>query len=126
MGITGEYPFHYGAVDYNIGGTDGKLVLYLLGYTGGRAFLDAYVRRFPKQQPGIEKCIDWLNKRESLGVFLAKLLPMVRTLISIPAGIIRMNFLKYTVSSALGIFLWNLAFVGAGYLLGDAVFTYFT
>lgn len=106
-------------------GLVGSWILYLLGYTGGRAFLNAYVKRFPKQQSGIEKCIDWLNRRGSVGVFLAKLLPMVRTLVSIPAGIIQMNFLKYTVSSVLGIFLWNLMFVGAGYFLGDAVFTYF-
>ena len=50
------------------------------------------------------------------------LIPMVRTLISIPAGVLKINFMKYTVSSALGVFVWNLIFVGAGYFLGDAVF----
>ena len=49
-----------------------------------------------------------------------KLLPMVRTLISIPAGVVRMDFCVYTVSSAMGVFLWNLVFIGAGYFFGEA------
>ena len=44
---------------------------------------------------------------------------MVRTLISIPAGVVRMDFRVYTVSSAMGVFLWNLVFVGAGYFFGE-------
>ena len=50
---------------------------------------------------------------------------MVRTLISIPAGVMKMDFWKYTLSSVLGVAVWNFFFVGAGYLLGDAVFQYF-
>ena len=46
---------------------------------------------------------------------------MVRTLISIPAGMVSLNFGTYTVSSLLGVFTWNLVFVGAGYFFGDAV-----
>ena len=47
---------------------------------------------------------------------------MVRTIISIPAGVIRMDLMKYVVSSTCGIFVWNFVFVGAGYVLGDKVF----
>ena len=47
---------------------------------------------------------------------------MIRTIISIPAGVIRMNFVKYTISSALGIFVWNFFLIGAGYMMGDQVF----
>ena len=59
-------------------------------------------------------------------VFVSKLLPMVRTLISIPAGMVKMDFAKYTVSSVCGIFLWNLTFVGAGYFFGDAAINFLT
>lgn len=55
---------------------------------------------------------------------MGKLIPVMRTLISIPAGVLKLNFWKYTVSSALGVAVWNLVFVGAGYFLGDAVFLY--
>ena len=61
-----------------------------------------------------------LREKGCIGVFVSKLLPMVRTIISIPAGMVKMDFLKYTVSSTVGIFLWNLVFVGAGYFFGDA------
>ena len=61
----------------------------------------------------------YLQQKGSVGIFVSKLIPMVRTLISIPAGIIRMDFMKYCISSTLGIFVWNLIFVGAGYLFGD-------
>lgn len=48
---------------------------------------------------------------------------MVRTLVSIPAGVVRMELGKYVLCSVCGIFIWNLVFVGAGYLLGDRIFT---
>ena len=52
-----------------------------------------------------------------------KLLPLARLLISIPAGMISMNFTKYTISSLMGVALWNLIFIGAGYFLGDSVWS---
>lgn len=66
--------------------------------------------------------MDYLRKKGVIGVFISKLVPVMRTLISIPAGVIGMNFGKYVVSSTMGVFVWNLVFVGAGYVLGDAVF----
>lgn len=54
-------------------------------------------------------------------MFISKLIPMLRTLISIPAGIVGLDFASYTISSVVGVFLWNLVFVGAGYFMGDTV-----
>ena len=51
-------------------------------------------------------------------------MPLVRTLLSRPAGVPTRNFVKDSVSSALGVFVWNFVFVGAGYVLGDTVFAY--
>ena len=67
-----------------------------------------------------------MRKKGAPGVFVSKLLPMVRTLVSIPAGMISMDFLSYTISSLLGVLVWNLVFVGAGYYLGDAVWNLLT
>lgn len=100
----------------------GSLFLYGLGRKGGELFLNAYAKRFPKQKEPLEKNLEWVRRRGCAGVFIGKLLPMIRTLVSIPAGVVRMNLLKYTVSSACGILIWNFVFVGAGYLLGDSVF----
>lgn len=102
----------------------GSWILYFLGLKGGELFLNAYLKKFPKQRPAIERNMELIRKRGSFGVFVAKLIPMIRTLISIPAGVTRMDFVKYTLSSVMGIFIWNLVFVGAGYFFGDAVFGY--
>ena len=69
----------------------------------------------------IEGKMEFLRSKGNLGVFISKLIPMVRTLISIPAGVIRLNFLEYSIYSALGILIWNGAFMSAGYIFGDIV-----
>lgn len=105
-------------------GLTGSLILYYLGYKGGELFLQKYLDKFPRQRPAIEAKLKWIREKGSVGIFFSKLIPMVRTLVSIPAGVSKMNLIKYTVSSTLGICLWNLFFVGAGYFLGDAVIGY--
>ena len=105
-------------------GLTGSLILYYLGYKGGELFLQKYLEKFPKQRPFIEEKLEWVRRRGSAGIFVSKLIPMIRTLISIPAGASKMNLASYTVSSTLGILVWTLVFVGAGYLCGDAVFQY--
>lgn len=102
-------------------GLIGSLVLYYLGWCGGNAFLKMYIKRFPKQKNAIEKNMDIIRQKGAVGVFVSKLIPMLRTLISIPAGVVKMNLMTYIVSSVLGIFLWNLAFMGVGYFFGDMI-----
>lgn len=109
-----------------IAGMLGSWMLYWMGYKGGDFFLKKYFHKFPKQQTVIESKMNYLRQKGAMGIFISKLIPMVRTLISIPAGVIKMNFITYTVSSLLGVFLWNLVFVGAGYWMGDTVFTMFS
>lgn len=101
-------------------GLTGSWILYLLGRLGGPKVMNFYFKKFPKQQGVIEEKMEMIREKGSMGVFVSKLLPMVRTIISIPAGMVRMDFIKYTVSSTIGIFIWNLVFVGAGYFFGDA------
>lgn len=105
-------------------GLTGSWILYFLGRLGGEAFFKFYVKKFPKQRELIEKNVEVLRRKGAVGVFVGKLIPMLRTLISIPAGMISMEFGKYTLSSVLGVLVWNLVFVGAGYFLGDAVWRF--
>lgn len=120
----GNISFFWAMVLTVAAGLLGSWLLYLLGYKGGELFLNAYLNKFPKQRPAMERRFEWIRKKGSVGIFISKLIPMVRTIISIPAGVLKMNFMRYTVSSALGILVWNLLFVGAGYFLGDAVLPY--
>lgn len=101
-------------------GLTGSWALYFLGRLGGPKLMGFYFKKFPKQKAVIEDKMEMIREKGGVGVFVSKLLPMVRTIISIPAGMVKMDFMKYTVSSAMGIFLWNLVFVGAGYFFGEA------
>lgn len=103
-------------------GLVGSWILYFLGRLGGNVFLKAYIKKFPKQQKAIDRNFEMIRQKGCIGIFVSKLIPMVRTLISIPAGVLKIDFMKYTVSSALGICVWNFAFVGAGYVFGNKVF----
>lgn len=100
----------------------GSLCLYALGRFGGSKLLPWYYKKFPAHQETIEKNIDWLKEKGCIAVFIAKLLPAVRTLISIPAGIIEMDLKKYVITSTCGIMIWNFVFVGAGFVMGDEIF----
>lgn len=123
MAARGNIHFFWVMVITVAAGLLGSLMLYALGRKGGEVFLNAYTKRFPKQKEPLEKNLEWVRNKGCMGVFLGKLLPMVRTLVSIPAGVVKMDLGKYVLSSACGIFIWNLVFVGAGYLLGDQVFS---
>ena len=90
-------------------------ILYFLGYYGGDFLLKKYLNKFPKQEGYITGKMAYLTAKGNLGVFISKLIPMARTLISIPAGTLKLNFWGYTLSSALGIFLWNAGFIAMGY-----------
>lgn len=122
MAAKGNINFFWVMVITVAAGLAGSLLLYFLGRSGGNLFLNAYMKRFPKQKDTIMKNLEWVREKGVVGVFIAKLLPMVRTIVSIPAGVLRMNLTKYIISSTLGIFIWNFVFVGAGYVLGDQVF----
>ncbi len=117
----GNIPFIIALLITVAAGLAGSWILYFLGWKGGDLFLGKYLKRFPKHRPAIDKNMNLIRSRGSIGIFLAKLIPMIRTLVSIPAGVLKMDFVKYTVSSAMGILVWNLVFIGAGYFMGDAV-----
>jgi len=102
----------------------GSIILYGIGRCGGQLFLTAYLKKFPSHKDGVDKTLDTVQRHGGWGVFVSKLIPMVRTIISIPAGVLKMPLRQYLISSLAGVFLWNLVFVGAGYLGGEAILQY--
>lgn len=124
MASKGNIHFIWVMVITVFAGLLGSMVLYLLSWAGGTAFLKAYTRRFPKQSEGMEKNLKWVREKGCIGIFFAKLIPVLRTLVPIPAGILRIHPVKYIISSTLGIFVFNFVFVGAGYIMGDQVFAF--
>ena len=94
MAAKGNIHFFWVMVISVSAGLLGSLILYGLGRKGGDLFLKAYIRKFPKQKEVLEKNLDWIRKKGCIGVFLGKLIPMIRKLPSI-VKIIPIN--RYTL-----------------------------
>ena len=67
----------------------------------------------------IDKAEAWFNKYGEWAVFIGRLLPVVRTFISIPAGLARMNIWRFSLYTFAGSFIWSLGLAYGGYLLGE-------
>ena len=101
-----------------LAGLLGSYILYFIGYFLGKPVLDKFYQKYKKLRPSINKAISYTEKHGSKGVFIARLIPVARTLISLTVGTMRMNFLSFTIYSILGITLWNFVFIYAGYAFG--------
>ena len=102
-----------------IGSVAGALALYALGAWFGRARFYSLASKIPfVKEADIERAEAWFVRRGPLAVLLGRVVPVVRSLISIPAGIERMKLLPFTLYTAIGSALWNSVLIGAGYALG--------
>jgi membrane protein DedA with SNARE-associated domain len=101
-----------------IGNTLGSLVAYAIGAYGGRPFLERYGKYLLIRQHEIEIADHFFARWGSQTVFFSRLLPIVRTFISFPAGVVRMDLRKFVIYSTAGAFLWSTALVWAGVQLG--------
>jgi len=105
----------YGA----LGNLIGSLVAYYVGMWGGRPFLLRYGRWVLITPREIDLADRWFSRYGEITVFASRLLPVVRTFISLPAGIARMNIWRFSILSFLGAYPWSLALAWIGYLLGE-------
>lgn len=101
-----------------IAGLLGSYVLYFIGYFLGKPILDKFYHKYKKLQPSIDKAVSYTEQHGNKGVLIARLIPVARTLISLTVGTVRMNFISFTVYSTIGIAVWNLVFIYAGYACG--------
>lgn len=98
----------------------GAIVLYLLGAVLGADRLRGIAKRMPLLEVSdIDKTESWFRRHGTKAVFFGRMLPVFRSLISIPAGITRLNPWVFAVLTFLGSAIWNTIFVMAGYLLGE-------
>jgi membrane protein DedA with SNARE-associated domain len=102
-----------------VGCTIGSVFTYWVGAKGGRPFLEKYGKYVLVRKHDIELADRWFSKYGEHTAFFSRLLPVVRTFISLPAGVARMNFLKFTVWSFIGSFIWCWVLGWAGYVFGE-------
>ncbi len=94
------------------------IVIYFMGYFGGKNFIKKYGKYFFMKEDELEKSDSWFNKYGMISALICRNLPIVRTLISLPIGITRQSFLKFVIYTTLGSIPWTLAFTYFGYKLG--------
>lgn len=105
----------YGA----IGCTVGSAIAFWVGALGGRPLLLKYGKYILISDQHIATADRWFERWGEATAFFSRLVPVVRTFISLPAGVARMNFGKFLVYTFLGSFPWSLGLAYAGFLAGE-------
>lgn len=103
-----------------LGSVTGALLLYGVGAVVGMDRLRLVARRMPLVDVAdVDKADAWFSRHGRKAVFLGRLIPGVRSLISIPAGVDRMPLSSFLLMTTAGSLLWNTALIAAGYALGS-------
>ncbi len=105
----------YGA----LGCTIGSIIAYVVGLWGGRPFLEKYGKYILISGHDLALADRWFDRSGSWVIFVSRLLPVLRTFISFPAGIARMHFIKFLIYTFLGSFIWCAGLAYGGYQLGE-------
>lgn len=103
-----------------LGSTAGAILIYFVSMKVGRAAIVRFGRRVRVSEQEIEKAERWFAKYGPAAVFTARMIPGIREIISIPAGIGRMNFAKFVAYTFAGSLVWCVILTLAGYYLGEA------
>ncbi|MFE0772808.1 DedA family protein [Streptomyces sp. NPDC058861] len=103
-----------------LGSVVGALLLYWLGMLLGRERVRALWAKLPLVKVSdLERTEEWFARHGSKAVFLGRMVPVFRSLVSAPAGVERMPLPLFVTLTALGSLIWNAALIMAGYWLGD-------
>jgi membrane protein DedA with SNARE-associated domain len=100
------------------GNTTGSVIAYAIGRYGGRPFLDRYGRYLLVREHDLELADRFFQRWGAATAFVSRLVPIVRTFISFPAGVARMPFARFVAYSTAGALPWSIALVWAGEQLG--------
>lgn len=119
----GEFNYVLMVIAATIGSVIGAIVLYYAAQMIGERRVRALVRRYGKwfqvSETDIDKADDWFDRYSNLAVLVCRCVPLVRSLVSIPAGFRRMNMAQFLIFTTIGSAIWNAALIGAGWALGD-------
>ncbi len=117
---------HEGHLDFlgiviigTLGNLVGSLIAYYVGLKGGRPILERYGKYILITSEKLDWADDIFNKYGSITVFVGRILPVIRTFISLPAGIARMDIKKFTIYTTLGCLPWTLVLAYLGVILGQ-------
>ena len=116
---TGKLNFWGAVMAGTIGGTVGSVLSYYAGLLGGRPFLLRYGRYIGITEKKLAFADSWFERYGEATAFFTRLMPVIRTFISLPAGISGMDIKKFTIYTFLGSLPWSILLVWLGVKLGE-------
>jgi len=115
----GVMSIHVAAFAGAIGCVIGSIPSYYLGYFGGRPFVEKYGKWFLVSHRDLEMADKWEQKYGNWAFFICRMLPIVRTFISLPAGILKADLKQFIFFTFLGSLIWSYPLVYVGMKLGE-------
>jgi membrane protein DedA with SNARE-associated domain len=103
-----------------VGGMAGSIFAYVVGHRGGRSFVDKYGHYFFVKKSHVDIAQNWFDKYGLKAVFFSRMLPVVRTFISLPAGFAHVDMKKFLTLTFLGSLPWTAMILAAGMMLGKS------
>jgi len=105
-----------------LGSVLGAIFFYYLGLALGPRRSHAFLDRLPLvETEDVDKTFGWFERHGRPAVFLGRMVPIVRSFISVPAGVVRMPFLQFLLFTAAGSLIWNTVLVSLGVAAGDFI-----
>jgi len=105
-----------GTIGYTIGSIGG----WAIGLYGGRPYLERHGRWLHLDEAKLDRAERWFERWEDWAVFVGRLTPVVRSFVSVPAGVLEAPFVRYTLLTLAGSAIWCFAFAGGGYAAGES------
>jgi membrane protein DedA with SNARE-associated domain len=115
----GELGFLPALVASTAGSLSGALILYALGRWGGRNLILRYGRFLRVKEADLARAEGWFDKYDQWVILFGRMVPGVRSVVSIPAGMLRTPFLQFVLLTTAGSAAWNALLLGAGWYLGE-------
>jgi len=104
-----------------MGATIGTTAIYLIALKLGRIILLRYLRFVKISEKKLERVEIWFEKYGDKAVFLGRMIPVMREMISVPAGLLEMKFPKFILYTFAGSLIWSAATILAGYYFGESL-----
>ena len=116
---SGDFDYLPAVLAATIGSVTGALILYGIGRAGGRPLLLRHGRILRLDERRLDRADDWFDAHGPKLVLLGRLIPGVRSVVSVPAGLSEMPVGRFLALTALGSAVWNAVLIGAGWALGS-------
>ena len=115
----GEMNMHLSVLVAGLGGLFGSLVSYAIAYLGGRPLIERYGKYLLIHRRDVDGAEKWLERHGELIFFFGRFIPVIRTFISLPAGILRARLVPFALYTFFGTVVWSYIFIALGTYFGE-------